>query len=112
LRICVSGETSPKITAYIFVETERITAMRLIAFGLLATLALAGPALAQSGTTTNMGAATGTAGISGPAAAGGGFGNNAGSITAAANASVNPSGNSFLNPPPGTGVPAAGRPAR
>ena len=83
--------------------------MRLIALGLLAGLALASAAPAQS---SSLGSTTGAAGMSGLATAEGGLGAGAGSITAAANSAVNPSGNSFLNPPPGTSAPVFGRLAR
>lgn len=84
--------------------------MRRTALGLVAALALASPAVAQHGNTVNRGLTTGAVGTSG--LVDGGLGENAGGIAAAANSAANPSGNSFLNPPPGTGVPAVGRPAR
>ncbi len=80
--------------------------MRLIALGLLAGLALTSAAAAQS---SGMGSATGATVMSGLATTGGGLGHSAGSIAAAANSAVNPSGNSFLNPPPGVGAPIVGR---
>jgi hypothetical protein len=59
-----------------------------------------------------MGSTTDAASVSGLATAGGGLGTSAGGIAAAANSAVNPSGNSFLNPPPGTAAPVFGRLAR
>jgi len=82
--------------------------MRTTALALLATLALTSSALAQNSMNMNMGSVTGTAGMSGLATAGG-LSTSAGSIEAGANSAVNPSGNSFLNPPPGASGPSVGR---
>jgi hypothetical protein len=102
--------------------------MKLATLGLTAALVLTSSlALAQSGTgagTSSTGGAaaggstsggsttgSGTTGMNGSttgSTANGGLGNDAGSAAAGANSAVNPSGNSYLNPPPGTAPPNAG----
>jgi len=73
-------------------KDERNKAMRrLTAIGLATWLMLtSASAFAQGATASN-----------------GGLSNEAGSIAAGANSFANPSGNSFLNPPPGISAPVA-----
>jgi hypothetical protein len=98
--------------------------MKLAILGLTAALVLTNAfAFAQSGTgstggtaaggttssgTTSSGTTTGMSGSTTGSTANGGLGNNAGSAAAGANSAVNPSGNSYLNPAPGTAAPNAG----
>jgi hypothetical protein len=93
--------------------------MKLATLGLTTALVLSNAfAFAQSGTgstggaaaggSTSSGATTGVSGSTTGSATNGGLGNNAGSAAAGANSAVNPSGNSYLNPPPGTAAPNAG----
>jgi hypothetical protein len=98
---------------------QKETAMKLATLGLTTALVLTNSlAFAQSGTgstggaaaggSTSSGSTTGTSGSTTGGTASGGLGGNAGSAAAGANSAVNPSGNSYLNPPPGTAAPNAG----
>jgi hypothetical protein len=98
---------------------QKETAMKLATLGLTTALVLTNAfAFAQSGTgstggsaaggTTSSGTTTGMSGSTTGSTANGGLGNSAGSAAAGANSAVNPSGNSYINPAPGTATPNAG----